>query len=246
MRSVRSPAARLASSRQPAPVRRRRVGNDSFQLVETLQKSCSAWPSNDFGGVGRTRSDAIYCVRALHPCTAAETDKWKKISYVFMPFCVCYGVFVYIKHNQHHHEHEDVRCAAHSPSPSRALPLAHGACTVEGETIFGPPPALLVAPPYCTALLTHPWRARVPRDDAGAAPVPVDEEARQGDAVDPRRRLQVRPLRLHELLRHQALQGQGGQGGQARGRVGTRRLLLGGERGKWPQRSLCAPRVRLS
>merc|ERR1719231_2186893 len=37
----------------------------------------------------------------------AETDKWKKISYVFIPFCVCYAVFVTIKHGQHHHDHEE-------------------------------------------------------------------------------------------------------------------------------------------
>ena len=38
---------------------------------------------------------------------AAETDKWKKISYVAMPAVVLYGVFVFIRHNSHeHHDHE--------------------------------------------------------------------------------------------------------------------------------------------
>ena len=44
-------------------------------------------------------------------CLSAETDKWKKISYVFIPSCVAYAVFVTVRHNAHHHEedHDAVR-----------------------------------------------------------------------------------------------------------------------------------------
>ena len=44
---------------------------------------------------------------------AAETDKWKKISYVFMPTVVAYAFFVMIRHNSHHHDHEEVRARTH-------------------------------------------------------------------------------------------------------------------------------------
>ena len=37
----------------------------------------------------------------------AETDKWKKISFVFMPVVAAYTVFVYIRHNQHEHDHHE-------------------------------------------------------------------------------------------------------------------------------------------
>ena len=37
----------------------------------------------------------------------AETSKWKKISYAFIPFCVLYAGFVMVRHNSHHHDHED-------------------------------------------------------------------------------------------------------------------------------------------
>ena len=40
---------------------------------------------------------------------AAETSKWKKISYAFIPFCCVYSVAVYVMHGAHHHEHEEVR-----------------------------------------------------------------------------------------------------------------------------------------
>lgn len=44
-------------------------------------------------------------------CLSAETDKWKKISYVFIPACVVYAAFVTVRHNAHHHEedHDAVR-----------------------------------------------------------------------------------------------------------------------------------------
>ena len=37
----------------------------------------------------------------------AETDKWKKVSYAFIPFCGLYAIFVTVRHNSHHHEHEE-------------------------------------------------------------------------------------------------------------------------------------------
>merc|ERR1719240_457868 len=37
----------------------------------------------------------------------AETDKWKKISYAFIPFCGLYMGFVFVRHNSHHHDHEE-------------------------------------------------------------------------------------------------------------------------------------------
>ena len=44
------------------------------------------------------------------PRFAAETDKWKKISYAFMPVVALYAVFVTIRHNSHeHHDHEQVK-----------------------------------------------------------------------------------------------------------------------------------------
>jgi len=40
----------------------------------------------------------------------AETDKWKKISFVFMPVVGAYMIFVGIRHNSHgHHEYEQVK-----------------------------------------------------------------------------------------------------------------------------------------
>merc|ERR1719482_897968 len=64
-------------------------------------------------------SAMLRSVRSLRPTGArlmsghsiehaiAETDKWKKISYAFIPFCMVYAVFVTIKHGQHHHDHEE-------------------------------------------------------------------------------------------------------------------------------------------
>ena len=46
---------------------------------------------------------------ALPRLLAAETSKWKKISYAFIPFCGVYAVAVYVMHGAHHHEHEEVR-----------------------------------------------------------------------------------------------------------------------------------------
>jgi len=38
----------------------------------------------------------------------AETDKWKKISFAFLPFVGLYMGFVFVRHNSHHHEYEQV------------------------------------------------------------------------------------------------------------------------------------------
>jgi hypothetical protein len=49
---------------------------------------------------------------------AAETDKWKKISFVFLPVVGLYMGFVAVRHNSHgHHEYEQVRPTAYHPSP---------------------------------------------------------------------------------------------------------------------------------
>jgi len=37
----------------------------------------------------------------------AETDKWKKISYAFIPFCGVYAIYVGSAHLAHHHDHEE-------------------------------------------------------------------------------------------------------------------------------------------
>jgi len=40
----------------------------------------------------------------------AETDKWKKISFVFLPVVGLYMGFVFVRHNSHgHHEYEQVK-----------------------------------------------------------------------------------------------------------------------------------------
>merc|ERR1719335_1475367 len=36
-----------------------------------------------------------------------ETEKWKKISFAFIPFVGVYAVFVGVKHFSHHHEAEE-------------------------------------------------------------------------------------------------------------------------------------------
>ena len=57
------------------------------------------------------------------------------------------------------------------------------------------------SPPPTLQLPSSPRNQRppAPRPRAGGAEVPVDEEARQGDAVDRCGRLRVRPLRLRLL-----------------------------------------------
>jgi hypothetical protein len=56
---------------------------------------------------------------------AAETDKWKKISFVFLPVVGLYMGFVAVRHNSHgHHEYEQVRAAAYHPSPPPCLDRA--------------------------------------------------------------------------------------------------------------------------
>ena len=64
--------------------------------------------------MGERRGSGVTCVACARlgaavtdplPPRAAETDKWKKISYVFLPFVVLTGVYVMGTH-KHSHWHQ--------------------------------------------------------------------------------------------------------------------------------------------
>ena len=110
------------------------------------------------------------------------------------------------------------------PTPARGKSLPRPPCRPAHRLLWPQPPFGGRHIPSARAVSARaPGRAAgaesAPRPiphSAGRATVPVDEEARQGDALDGRGWLQVRPLRLRLLC-----QGEGGQGGGGRGRVGA-------------------------
>ena len=97
------------------------LGNGASPLACRPFAPLSPWPSPS-----APTSPWFSCAPRHLPSLPAETDKWKKISYVFMPFCGIYAVFVGVKHMSHgHHDHEHVRRAPHphicQARPSRSL-----------------------------------------------------------------------------------------------------------------------------
>ena len=99
------------------------LGNGASLLACRPFAPLSPWPSPS-----APTSPWLSCAPRHLPSLPAETDKWKKISYVFMPFCGIYAVFVGVKHMSHgHHDHEHVRRAPHPHTrqarPSRSPPL---------------------------------------------------------------------------------------------------------------------------
>ena len=99
--------------------------------------------------------------------TAAETDKWKKISYVFIPFCVLYTGFVYVRHNAHHHDADDVRAPPDmaAPPPCHARPreiitppaLPPCASPPLAPTPLWGPPHPIRAGSFCAGTRTRRW-----------------------------------------------------------------------------------------
>lgn len=55
----------------------------------------------------------------------AETDKWKKISYVFIPFIGLYMGFVFVRHNSHEHgHHEQIKYGTYIKKRDKPMPWA--------------------------------------------------------------------------------------------------------------------------
>ena len=70
-----------------------------------------AWPARKISGAAGALTPADIRSSSLLACAlpsppAVETEKWKKISYVFMPFCGFFFIFTLGRHFQHEH-HDD-------------------------------------------------------------------------------------------------------------------------------------------
>ena len=100
---------------------------------------------------------------------AAETDKWKKISFVFLPVVGLYMGFVAVRHNSHgHHEYEQVRPTAYHPSPPDSARAAMRPSPAASPPLPPKPPP----PPTTTTTLPPAVLALHARVDVHAPPLP--------------------------------------------------------------------------
>ena len=102
--------------------------------------------------------------RRAPPPPSAETDKWKKISYAFIPFCFVYAGFVVVRHSSHHHDHEEVRASRATRAPATGHRRGAPVCARGAPPPPSPPPPL---PRRCnsprllaTSARPHPARAQ--------------------------------------------------------------------------------------
>ena len=113
------------------------------------------------------------------PPLTAETDKWKKISYAFIPFCGVYAVFVAVRHFSHHHEPDDVR----APPVTAREPWMGGGGPARMPRRAAPAPAAAALLFIYLRLTFFRLGVAFGLGPAGRTKVPVDAQARQGDAV---------------------------------------------------------------
>ena len=194
--------------------------------------------------VSRVRPSSLAPPRAkLVGGAAAETDKWKKISYAFIPFVTLYMGFVFVRHNSHeHHDSEQVRprnrrTVSRARASGRARSARARAC--EPRAPFSPSLVVVVRPALSPIRRPPSLISSLP--PAAADQVRhVHQEARQADAVGAQGRLGLRPLR-HGVRR----QVQGGEGGRRRRVKRPRGLVCRCGRPGLPRRGLQGARSTL-